>query len=545
MDKKEGMPWLDHYPPDVRHTLEYPKKILPDFLKENAALYPEHQAIIFPGEEITFADLAKRVNTMTAGLHNLGIQKGDRVAIMIPNCPQAVISYYAILQLGAIVVQTNPMYVERELEFQLQDSEASAIIVFEQLYPKVEKVRNATSLKKVIVTSIPQLGTFSGELAGDVLRYENVLAQEHGDFPGVNPGMDDVAILQYTGGTTGLSKGVMLTHRNLVANVYQVREWYGKRFTVGQERVLNVLPLFHVYAMTTAMNLGVCFAATIIMVPRFEAETVLEIIDKHKPTLFPGAPTVFIGLLNHPKARNYDLTSMWCCISGSAPLPVEVHKQWEELTGSRLCEGYGLSEAAPVTHCNPTSGRRKYGSIGLPKPDTLAKILDAETGEDLPFGEVGELVVKGPQVMKGYWKRPEETARVLKDGWLYTGDLAKMDEEGFFYIVDRKKDMIIAGGFNIYPREIEDVLYQNPKVKEVIVVGIPDPYRGETVKAFVVLKEGQQATEEELIEYCARNLARYKVPRFVEFRNELPKTAVGKLLRRVLSVQERQKVAQG
>ncbi|NYE58437.1 long-chain-fatty-acid--CoA ligase [Carboxydothermus ferrireducens] len=537
----QAKPWLKHYSEGVRASLNYPEKTLHELFWETTEKYPGLTATVFLGQEMTYKELGEKIKRFTNALSKLGIKKGDRVAVMLPNCPEFVISYFAILTLGGIVVQTNPMYVERELEYQLNDSGAETIILLDVLYPRANAVKGNTALKNLIVVNIPLIGTYPGEFGPGVYKFNDLISDSEPNSPEVTVTPDDVAVLQYTGGTTGISKGAMLTHKNLVANVYQVREFSNGIFFDGQERILTALPLFHVYGMTCCMNLATCFGGTMILIPKFDATLLLQHIQRYRPTSFPGAPTMYVALLNHPDLTKYDLRSINVCVSGSAPLPVEVQTKFEEVTGAVVVEGYGLSEASPVTHCNPIRGTRKIGSIGVPYSDTIAKIVDIETGEELPPGQIGELVVKGPQVMKGYWNRPEETARALKDGWLYTGDLAKMDEDGFFYIVDRKKDMIIAGGYNIYPREVEEVLYQHPKVKEAIVVGVPDPYRGETVKAFIVVKEGETLTEQEVIEFCNAHLARYKVPRLVEFRSELPKTAVGKVLRRQLREEELKK----
>ncbi|GAV23522.1 long-chain-fatty-acid--CoA ligase [Carboxydothermus pertinax] len=537
----QAKPWLKHYSEGVRPSLNYPEKTLHELFWETTEKYPGLTATVFLGQEMTYKELGEQIKRFTTALSKLSIKKGDRVAVMLPNCQEFVISYFAILNLGGIVVQTNPMYVERELEYQLNDSGAETIILLDVLYPRAQAVKGNTALKNIIVVSIPLIGTYNGEFGPGVYKFSDLISDSEPSPPEVTVTPDDVAVLQYTGGTTGISKGAMLTHKNLVANVYQVREFSNGIFFDGQERVLTALPLFHVYGMTCCMNLATCFGGTMILIPKFDATLLLQHIQRYRPTSFPGAPTMYVALLNHPDLTKYDLKSINVCVSGSAPLPVEVQTKFEEVTGAVVVEGYGLSEASPVTHCNPIRGTRKIGSIGVPYSDTIAKIVDIETGEDLPPGQIGELVVQGPQVMKGYWNRPEETAKALKDGWLYTGDLAKMDEDGFFYIVDRKKDMIIAGGYNIYPREVEEVLYQHPKVKEAIVVGVPDPYRGETVKAFIVVKEGETLTEQEVIEFCNAHLARYKVPRLVEFRSELPKTVVGKVLRRQLREEELQK----
>ncbi len=354
---------------------------------------------------------------------------------------------------------------------------------------------------------------------------------------------EDLALLQYTGGTTGFPKGVMLTHKNLIANTTMCDAWMYK-CVHGEETIMGILPFFHVYGMTTVMLLSVFTQNRMVLLPKFDAETALKTIDKQKPTLFPpGAPTLYIGLLNHPDIANYDLSSIKACLSGSASLPIEVQEKFEAVTGGKLVEGYGLTETSPVTHATPIWGKRVIGSIGLPWPNTEAVILRTGDTEELPIGEVGEIAVKGPQVMKGYWNRPEDTAATFADGWFLTGDLGYMDEQGFFYVVDRKKDLIIAGGFNIYPREVEEVLYEREEIQECVVAGIPDPYRGETVKAYIVLKEGYSITEDELNKYCRQHLAAFKVPRYYEFREELPKTAVGKILRRTLVEEEKTKLA--
>jgi len=554
--------WEAHYEDHIGRHLEYPDVTIHQLLERSAERYPGNTATIFMGGRLTFSELLDKVYRFAAALADLGVKKGDRVAIMLPNTPQAVIAFFGALKAGATVVEFNPLYVEREIEHQVKDSGARIMVALDLLLGRISKIRDKAGLEKVIWTGIKDFLPFplnllypikakrEGQLVqvptgeGNYL-FTDLLKRYPPDPPAYEfRPADDVACLQYTGGTTGVSKGCMLTHRNLVANVTQVSKWM-PGLKEGGERILTVLPLFHSYGMTTCMNLAAAIAGTMILIPRFVVEDILKAIQKHRPTLFPGAPTMYIGVINHPDVQNYDLKSVNACISGSAALPVEVQKRFEELTGGRLVEGYGLSEASPVTHCNPIFGLRKTGCIGLPFPDTVSKIVDIETGEkDLPIGETGELVVRGPQVMKGYWSRPDETAATLRNGWLYTGDIARMDEDGYTYIVDRKKEMILASGYNIYPREIEEVLYEHPKVLEAAAIGAPDEYRGETVKVFVVLKEGQQATAEEIIDFCRDKLAKYKVPKLVEFRDELPKTIVGKVLRRVLVEEERKKAEQ-
>jgi long-chain acyl-CoA synthetase len=551
--------WLRHYPPQIPATLDYPDVPLTRFLVDAVADFPDREAVLFLGKRMTYRELLQDVYRFANALTALGVYKGERVGIMLPNCPQAVIAYYAALFAGAVVVQINPLYMERELEHQLTDSGAETIICLDLVYPKVMNVKPKTPLKRVIVTSIKDYlpfpknwlyglkmrkdGTYVKVAYGGDVYSMSALMSKALPTPVEPPfeSSDEVALLQYTGGTTGLSKGAMLTHRNLIVNCLQAEAWMYK-VKRGEASILGVLPFFHVYGLTVVMNFAVRVAATMILVPRFDPDLILKLINKHRPTCFPGAPTMYVGLINHPDIAKYDLSSIEACLSGSAPLPVEVQEKFEALTGGRLVEGYGMTETSPVTHSNLIWDRVKSTTIGIPWPDTDARIVDLETGEPLPPGKVGELQVKGPQVMKGYWNKPEETAKVLKDGWLSTGDIAKMDEDGYFYIIDRKKDIIIAGGYNIYPREVEETLYEHPAVKEAAVVGVPDPYRGETVKAFIVTKEGKEVTEEELDAFCREKLAKYKVPRMYEFRKELPKSMVGKVLRRVLQDEERQKI---
>lgn len=557
-------PWLKHYEPTVPPHLTYPEYPLHVNLEESARKHPDAVATIFHDAKLTYAELNSLADKLAAALQNLGVQKGDRVAIYIANTPQYVISYYGALKAGAIVVPINTLYAPREVQYQVNNSGAETIIVMSNFYKAVKSIRTNTGLKRVIVTSVKEylpplirlLFTLFKEkkeghyvdISGDADTYwfQDLIQKAPHKPQKVEVSPDDVACLLYTGGTTGVPKGAELTHRNLTANVVQCKHWITDA-TEGQEAVLVALPLFHSYGMTTCMNFGIQQAATLVLIPNpRDIPDILKNIDKHKPTLFPGVPTMYVALNNHPDTPKYNLRSIRACISGAAGLPVEVQTKFQELTGARLVEGYGLTEASPVTHANPIYGENRIGTIGLPWPDTDARIVDLETGEkDMPPGEIGELVVKGPQVMRGYWNMPEETANQLRNGWLYTGDIAKMDADGYFSIVDRKKDMIIAGGFNIYPREVEEVLYEHPKVKEAVVAGIPDPYRGETVKAYIVLKEGETATAEEIIEYCKGKMAKFKVPTLVEFRTELPKTMVGKILRRILVEEEKAKLAKG
>jgi len=551
-------PWLQSYPEEIPGTISYDIQPLHGYLEKMASRYPEKKALHFLGKDVTFSDFHDKVKKFANYLQRLGVEKGDRVAIMLPNCPQSVIGYYGTLLAGGIVVQTNPLYTERELEYQLHDSGAKVILCLDLVFPRVTNVQKATRLEHIIVTRIADFLPFpknllypfvqkkQTNLVVNVSESETIhlwKSVERESNAGVEVPCDpenDLALLQYTGGTTGFPKGVMLTHKNLVSNTLMGAHWL-YNCKEGEEVILGVLPFFHVYGMTAVMNLSIMQGYKMVLIPKFDMKMVFEAIKKHKVTLFPGAPTIYIALLNSPLLKEYDISSIQACISGSAPLPVEVQEEFERVTGGKLVEGYGLTESSPVTHGNFLWEKRVPGSIGVPWPDTEAIIMSLETGEALPPGEIGEIVVKGPQIMKGYWNKPEETATVLQDGWLHTGDVGYMDEDGFFYVKDRKKDMIVASGFNVYPREVEEVLYECEKVQEVVTIGVPDPYRGETVKAFVVLKEGAECTEEELDQFARKYLAAYKVPKVYEFRSELPKTTVGKILRRVLIDEEKRK----
>ncbi|NOZ05333.1 MAG: long-chain fatty acid--CoA ligase [Chloroflexi bacterium] len=558
MDK----PWLAFYDDGVPETLEIPDVGLPTMLAQTAERYPDNVALIFYGRKMTYRQLDRQTSQFASALQGLGVQPGDRVTLLLPNTPQFVIGFYGALRAGARLVPTNPQYVERELAHQIEDSGTETVVTLSLFYDKVAAVRHQTGVKRVIVTNIKEyfppvlriLFTLLKEkkeghrvtISGQAETYwlQELLAQYRGTSPQpvpVNP--DDAAVLTYTGGTTGVPKGAMLTHRNLVANMIQTASWLGG-VSQGTEIIMGALPFFHCYGMTTVLNLAVECGGAMVLIPNpRDLKNVLGSINKHRPTLFPGVPTLYVAINNYPDIKKYDLSSIRSCISGSAPLPLEVQEEFERITGAELVEGYGLTEASPVTHANPLRGKRKAGTIGLPFPNTDAKIVDPDTREAMPQGEIGELAVRGPQVMKGYWNRPEETAAVLQDGWLYTGDIASVDDEGYFRIVDRKKDLIIASGFNVYPREVEEILYENPKVIEAAVVGVPDPYRGETVKAFVVLRAGEQATEEEIIEFCRTRLAPYKCPRSVDIRSSLPKSTIGKILRRVLAEEEITKIS--
>lgn len=485
--------------------------------------------------------MAGQVKRVASFFHEAGLRKGDRVALMLPNCPDFVVSYYAILSLGGIVVNTNPMYVEREIEYQVNDSGARMIITLADLYFRIKNIWANTGLEKVFLT---RLDGKPEEMPDDAVWLPDLYAEERPDPPGVDiDPVEDVALFQYTGGTTGVPKAAMLTHFNLYVNTQQADQFFSGG--AWKQRIIGVQPFFHVAGMTSCMNICVAAGTTMIPLSRFVPADVAKVISEYEPTFFNGVPTMFTALLNSPDLKDFnDYGKVGLYKSGAGPIPLEILNRMKDKlkgTNSIINEGYGLSEASPVAISCPTFDLRdKTGSIGIPYPGTFAAVVDVETGtRALPPGEVGELVIKGPQVMKGYWNRPEDTAKALRNGWLYTGDLARMDEDGFFYIVDRKKDIIIAGGYNIYPREVEEVLYEHPKVQEAVVAGVPHEYRGETVKAFVVLKEGQSATEEEIIAHCRQRLAPYKAPKMIEFRQDLPKTSAGKLLKRVLVEEEK------
>lgn len=549
-------PWFKNWPEGVPKRIDYPKVPLHALLERSVQDFPDKPAMIFLGKKMTYRELGSLVNRFATALYNLGIRKGDVVGLHLPNMPQFVVAYYGALKIGAVVTGISPLFVERELEFQLSDSEAKAIVLLDALFPRFKKIWEKTKVKFAIVARLgeymPGLKAFLGKLlkkipTAEVPPQPNVyffkeLVEKTPEQPPsvtINP-EEDLAVLQYTGGTTGLPKGAMLTHMNLVSNAVGCSAWLqAKR---GEDTGLSVLPFFHIYGMTVAMNFTIYAGATMVLLPRFDVVEVLKSIQKYKVTLFPGVPTMYALIVDHPEAKKYNLRSVKFCISGAAPLPPEVQKKFMEMTGAVLVEGYGLTEASPVTHCNPldpTMKTVKIGSIGIPWPDTDAKIVDVETGtREMQVGEVGELVVKGPQVMKGYWKRLEETGEVLRDGWLYTGDLGKMDEDGYFYITDRKKDLIKYKGYSVYPRELEDILYEHPAVKLAAVVGKPDPLSGEIPKAFIVLREDATATEEEIMKFVNERVAPYKAIREVEFRKELPMSMVGKVLRRVLREEE-------
>jgi long-chain acyl-CoA synthetase len=558
----DDRPWFKQYDECVPKSIEYPAVPLQFFMEDNARKNPESVCTIFKGARITYKEMDELTDRLAAGLADLGVKKGDRVGVFMPNTPQFVMAYFAILKLGAIVVATNPLYSAREIEHQTNDSGLEVMLVMSNFYNLVKEVQPKTRIRAVVVTNIKETlppvlaflfgltkekkGGFRVQLAeGDYWMKDLIDRHKPEDRPKVEVGPDDVALFQYSGGTTGVSKGAIALHRNLVANTYEIHDWM-EDCEEGKEVVLMAIPLFHVYGMVAGMCFAIRSIACMVMIPNpRDIKDVLDSIQKYKVTIYPGVPTMYNAINNNPDvlAKKYDLSSIKACISGSAPLMRETKDKFEALTGGKLVEGFGMSETPTATHCNPLQGKNPPGSIGVPLPDIDARIISLDDEVTvLPPGEVGELVVKGPIVMKGYHNMPTETQNALRDGWLYTGDIARMDEEGFFYIVDRKKELIKPGGYQVWPREVEEVIVQNPKVLEAGVAGIPDAYRGETVKAWVVLKPGETASEEEIKDWCRERMAKFKVPTHVEFREELPKTTVGKILRRELVREHKEKM---
>ena len=535
-------PWLKHYDYWVRSQMTYPTRPLYEILATTAVEMPDGHATQFLGAALTYRELKQRTDRLAKALAQLGVVKGDRVGIMLPNCPQYIISAFAILRLGAIVVNINPIYTARELDNVARDSGAKVLITLDRLAALALEIRATSAVEHVIITSLAEYSAESAPppRAADTLSLAELLAADDGrDLPLVKIDPEDLAVLQYTGGTTGTPKGAMLTHANIFANVVQTETWHYRQYHRGEGRYLLVIPYFHIYAFTVGMMCGVWVGGLQIIIPKYDVEQVLAAIRDFKPTYFPAVPTVFVSLLSHPKLKDYGLDYVRTFNSGGAPCPVEVMEEFETRIGRPLNQGYGLSETSPVTHSTPHMAKRKYASIGLPMPDTDMKIVDVETGtREMPIGESGELCICGPQVMKGYWNRPDETAIALRrheDGriWFHTGDVATMDEDGYTYIVQRKKDMIIVDGFNVYPSEVEGVLYTHSAVRMVAVIGVPDAYHGEVVKACVVPRSGDVSVDE-LKAHCKKNLAAYKVPAEIELRDSLPQSAVGKILYRVL-----------
>ncbi len=550
-------PWYASYDAEVPRHIDYEDIALYEFLDRSAAAHPDRNALIFRNYKISYRKLKFLSEVLAANLQKYGLKPGDRVSIMLPNLPQTILAFWGVLKAGGIVVMTNPLYMETELLHQINDSGAKFMIALDILWPKINALREQLGIKTFFFTSvadglrfpIKQLYRFRARRENhleppafnkhDIFPWSELLrGKKRMSVPLENP-RSSPALLQYTGGTTGQSKGVVLTHFNLAANVQQCRTMLhsvGK--LTSHELLLGLLPYFHVYGLTVCLCFPTSFAATLLPFPRFVPKDILDITDKLQPTIFPGTPSIYLALMQQKDISKFNLSSINYLISGSAPMPLEGIKRFNDLTHGEIIEGYGLTEASPITHFNPLQGEHKIGSIGLPFPDTDVRIVDLDTDQDLPPNTPGELLIKGPQVMKEYWKRPDATAEVLQDGWLRTGDIATMDEQGYFYIIDRKKDLIITAGFNVYPREIEEVLLQHPDILEAVIIGVPHATRGETIKCFLVPEAGANLTKADVIGFCRQKLAGYKVPKQLEFRDSLPKSFVGKVLKRELREKE-------
>lgn len=544
-------PWLNHYDPGVPKDVDFEKATMMDYLDRWAMKRPDEEALVFQGYKMSFNDFKENVDRLATALSHFGVKKGDRVAILLPNTIPCVIGYFAIHRIGGIVVMNNPLYSDRELEYQFNDSGAKVLITLDLLCKRMIDLRPKTDIQQIIYTSIGDYLPFPKNLlfklvaekrglatkvppTEDVYWWKEIISDTPPNPPAVDLSLDDIAVYQYTGGTTGISKGAMLTHRNMSCNVQQFASWFPS--LKGQRGIsLGAPPYFHAFGLTAAMNVSLFMGWTQVLIPKPQPDELMEAIKKFKPTFVFMVPTMYLGILDHPDFDKTDMSCFKFCGSGGGPLPVDVIGKMEKKTGAPLLEGYGMTEASPITHINPFEGMRKPGSVGIPIPSTKSRVVDVEDGTTpLPPGEVGEIVFKGPQIMKGYLNMPGETEEVLRDGWMHSGDLGKMDEDGYFYIVDRKKDMICSGAYNVYPLEIERVYHEHPKVAEVAVVGVPHPTRSEQAKMFVVLKEGESATEEEMIDFAKDKLAKYKWPTIVEFREELPKSVIGKTLKHVL-----------
>ena len=551
-------PWLNRYPKAVDWHQQFKPQPVYALLDASVAQYRDRPCTSFYGKRFTYREVGELVDRTAAGLQTLGVTKGTKVGLLMPNCPTFMIYYFAILKAGGTVVNYNPLYALDELTYQVRDSDTELMVTLDLkvLFDKVEALMLAGTLKRAVVASFAALlpgsksvlfRLFKGRelarpdksrVASDIVRDADLLALAGQLLPPPIDPDNDIAVLQYTGGTTGTPKGAMLSHSNVTVNAAQAVAW-GTGLGEGQQRVLAVLPFFHAFAMTAVMNFGIQRGAEIVMMPRFFLNEAMELIDKTRPTVMPGVPTMFVAMLGHPKLASFDLSSLKYCVSGGAPLPIEVKQRFEAVTGCKVVEGYGLSEASPVVTCNPPDGPVKAGSIGQPLPGTIISLRDlADPTIEVAPGEKGEICVKGPQVMKGYWRRPEETASQFVGDFLRTGDVATMDDEGFIFIVDRIKDLIISSGYNVYPRRIEDALYEHPAVEEATVVGIKDDYRGEAPKAFVKLRNGATATPEDLKQHLETRISRIEMPAEIELRDQLPKTMIGKLSKKELKAEE-------
>jgi len=545
--------WHKSYAEGVKKSIDYEKVTISEALARSAKNFPDKTALNYMGKRISYRELNDLVNRFAKALQEMGINPGDKVGVCLPNIPQVIIADLAIFRVGAVVVQNNPLYTERELAYQLNDSDSKLVITLTLLVPRMEKIKPKTQLKKIIGCHINSYLPFPKKQlfpfvkkdmfrkivpTEDVLVFTDLISKYSPEPVEDKSDWDSVGAILYTGGTTGVSKGVMQSHSHLSSNAQQAAAWFPS-LQPGEERLVGNFPVFHTAGFAAIQNFTIWQAWEDIMVPRPEPRINIDIIKKYKPTFLPGVPTIFVGLLAEPVFRSLDLSSIKGFFSGAAPLAADTIKDLNNLTGAMMCEVYGSTEAGPFITITPWGGKVKPGTVGIPVADTDVKIVDIETGETkMPQGEHGEILIKGPQIMMGYYKKPEETAKVMKDGWFFTGDIGCFDEDGYLKITDRKKDMIIAGGYNIYPVEVDGVLFDHPKILEACTIGIKDEYRGETVKAFVVTKEGETLTEDEVVEFCRKNLAAYKVPKIVEFIDELPKTAVGKVLRRKLKERE-------
>jgi len=548
--------WLKQYDKGVPPAIVYPKEPLYAFLEQAVSRYPQNRALSYLGNEISYTDLDRLVNKAANSLIKLGVKKGDRVALYLANTPQFIIALYGVLKIGAIAVPINPLYQSAEVAFELKDSGAKTVIVMSRFYPLIQEIREESGLENVIVTNVKAYFPTFTKLLFTLLKekedrvdiidgdycFETLMNESTEEKPDTEVDAEDIALLQYTSGTTGTPKGVMLTHYNLVVNALQCRNWVTDTVE-GEEIVLGWLPFFHSFGMTACLGFTMSCAGTLVLVPNpHDLDYILKTIEKEKITIMPGVPTMYAALGSYKSVSKYDLGSIRACISGGAPLMESVKNRFVEVTGSKLVEGYGLSEASPVTHANPINGLNKIDSIGIPMPDTACRIVDLENGkEEMEIGEEGELIVKAPQLMKGYWNQPKMTREAIREGWLYTGDVVRMDEDGYFHVVDRKKDIIIVKGLNVSPTEVEKVIFTHPKVEDAAVVGIPHEYKGEEIKAYIVLKKGEEAEQYEIIEYLRSRIARFKVPSSIEFVESLPKNVMGKLLRRLLLEQEMKK----
>jgi len=545
--------WHKSYAAGVKKTIDYEKVTISEALTRSAKNFPTKTALNYMGKCISYQELDNLVNRFAKALMDMGIKPGDKVGVCLPNIPQVIISDLAIFRVGGVVVQNNPLYTERELAYQLNDSDSKLVITLTLLVPRMESLKPKTKLEKIIGCHIHSYLPFPKKQlfpfvkkdmyrkivpTDDVLVFSDIISKYSPEPVEDKSDWDSVGAILYTGGTTGVSKGVMQSHSHLSSNAQQAVAWFPS-LQQGEERLVGNFPVFHTAGFAAIQNFTIWQAWEDIMVPRPEPQINIDIIKKYKPTFLPGVPTIFVGLLAEPAFRSLDLSSVKGFFSGAAPLAADTIKDLNDLTGAMMCEVYGSTEAGPFITITPWGGKVKPGTVGIPVADTDVKIVDIETGEnERPQGEHGEILLKGPQIMMGYYKKPEETAKALKDGWFYTGDIGSFDEDGYLKITDRKKDMIIAGGYNIYPVEVDGVLFDHPKILEACTIGVKDEYRGETVKAFVVAKQGETLTKEEVIEFCRKNLAAYKVPKIVEFIDELPKTAVGKVLRRKLKERE-------